>query len=72
MKKLAVGSRYLLRRLWSDSYEEHTVEELSPSKKRFKSAGSWLNVDDYLISESELLPAKPAAPTADDVTQDKP
>ena len=51
--RIEVGGRYLLRRLWSHprSYEEHAVQEISPSGSLFKSGNQWLSLDDYRIVE---------------------
>jgi hypothetical protein len=48
---LAVGGRYLLRKLYTSSVSEFDVQEISPSGRRFKSGGIWYDFNDYLIEE---------------------
>jgi hypothetical protein len=52
---LEVGKRYLLRRLYSRHPEEHMIQELAPSGRRFKSGDVWQDWTDYVFVE-ELPP----------------
>ena len=56
-KKLIAGGRYLMSRTHGYSVEEHTIEEVSPSKKRFKTGGVWHSTDDWYVEE--VLPFIP-------------